>query len=135
MYCASETCSNRSKSSIAPTPERFAVVLVQILTNSQNGCPHEKFFLHNLFKVHDFIKLVQKIQVKCRFWLQKVVEMCKVYSKTSSIILQVISIEYFIKKNFNFFHGNSADLKEYVSARYKEQSDSVIISVHFMNIH
>ena len=103
MYCASETCLNRSESSIAPTPERFAVVFVQILTNSQNGCPHEKFFLHNLFKVHDFIKLVQKIQVKCRFWLQKVVEMCKVYSKTSSIILQVISIEYFIKNFFNFF--------------------------------
>ena len=120
MYCASETCLNRSESSIAPTPERFAVVFVQILTNSQNGCPHEKFFLSNLFKGSDFIKLVQKIQVKCHFWLQKVVEMCKVYSKTSSITLQVISIEYFIKQFKKFSHGNSADLKEYVSARHEK---------------
>ena len=44
--------------------------------------------------------------------------MCKVYSKTSSITLQVISIEYFIKQFKKFSHGNSADLKEYVSARY-----------------
>ena len=43
--------------------------------------------------------------------------MCKVYSKTSSITLQVISIEYFIKQFKKFSHGNSADLKEYVSAR------------------
>jgi len=76
---------------------------VQILTNSQNGCRHKKFFLHALFKEADFIKLVQKIQVKCHFSLQKVVEICKVYSKTSSIIFQVISIEYFIKKIENFF--------------------------------
>ena len=103
MYWASETCSNRSELSIAPIPKRFAVVLVQILTNSQNSCPHKKFFLHNLFKEPDFIKLVQKIQVKCRFWLQKVLELCKEYSKTSSIILQIISIEYFIKKIENFF--------------------------------
>ena len=106
MYCASETCLNRSESSIAPTTERFAVVFVQILTNSQNGCPHEKLFLSNLFKGSDFIKLVQKIQVKCHFWLQKVVEMCKVYSKTSSIILQIISIEYFIKKLKSFLMVN-----------------------------
>ena len=77
MYCASETCLNRSESSIAPTPERFAIVFVQILTNSENGCPHEEFFSSNLFKGSDFIKLlVQKIQVKYHFWLQKVVEMC-----------------------------------------------------------
>ena len=117
IWYVSKTCLNRSESSIAPTTERFAVVFVQILTNSQNGCPHEEFFSINLFKGSDFIKLVQKIQVKCHFWLQKVVEMCKVYSKTSSITLQVISIEYFKNQFKKFSHGNSADLKEYVSAR------------------
>ena len=71
MYCASETCLNRSESSISPTPDRFAVVLVQILTNFQNGCSHKKFFLHNLFKVPENVVFGYKKWWKCVKYIPK----------------------------------------------------------------
>jgi len=39
MYYVSETCSNRSGLSMAPTPERFGLVQAKIFVNFQNGRP------------------------------------------------------------------------------------------------